>query len=117
MSNYHILKASENGNTIQVIFHVPVPITTNMVGIEYQTCIVEDTTVNKMSKVPWITIEEQSQLNTGELVEISRTLHTHKDISNADKMSSVNLMFTNGVPIIQERIRQKYIYWHFNGDV
>ena len=41
MADYHILSSDKYGNAFQVVFHIPVPDQTNLVGYAYRDAIVE----------------------------------------------------------------------------
>lgn len=117
MSDYHVMRAAEDGGTIDLVFHVPVPDENNAAGVNLRTCLVEDEGVVKESIVTWIETAEQTALSAGELLEYPYILHTHKDVPSAVKAAKIEELFTAGVPVVQEQLRQKYIYWHYNGNV
>jgi len=52
MSDYHILDGEEEARTYRVVFHVSVPSENNRAGVNLQTALVEDTSVDKTSVVP-----------------------------------------------------------------
>ena len=75
--DYHVMAGNKSGNVItyQVAFHIPVPDTTNLVGINFRTIL--SRYIDTTSIVPNITAGEQTQLNAGELYEERVSFRTH----------------------------------------
>jgi len=73
MADFHILTQAKDQNTVNVVFHIPVPATKNEAGITWQEAVVKEAgTIN--SVLPDITPAELTLLETGELIEKSENV-------------------------------------------
>lgn len=117
MSNYHVLDASNKGDSIRIAFHIAVPNENNAIGYNIRTALAEDDGISKTSIVPWIETAEQTQLTNGELYEHVYSFRTNKDIPNLTKRDRMDAKYTSFIPTVQEALRQRYTYWRFNRDV
>ena len=117
MSNYHVMRTSEDGGAIGVIMHVSVPNENNAIGQSIRTAVADDPHITHTSVVPWIEAAEQTQLTNGELIEKSITFPTHVDIDNTIKRDRMDALYTAEVAGIQACLRNRYLYWRFNRNV
>lgn len=117
MSNYHALDTSHDGGTIRVAFHIVIKDEKNIIGYSIRSALAEDAGVDKTSVVPWIDEKEQILLTNGELYEYVHPFKTNKDIIELVKRDSIGSKYSSITSMVQEAIRQKYMYWRFNGDV
>lgn len=108
MSNYHVLDASNDGGSIRVAFHVPVPVQNNVAGRTLISCITEDSGYDKTSKVPNITTAEQDALTSGTLIEKIINFRTNKGVPNATKQARLDARYLSAVAEVQEDIIQRY---------
>lgn len=117
MSNYHVMRTSDDGNTIGVIMHIQVPNENNVIGENLQTAVADDSHITHTSVVPWIEGAEQTQLTNGELIEKSVSFPTHPDIEPLIKRDRIDALYNLEVLKVQECLRNRYIYWKFNRNV
>ena len=121
MSNYHILSGSDDGNTYQVVFHVAIPNTSNAVGTNWRTAVMQyrrlpDGTLPK-SMVPFITAPEQTQLDNGELVEDEQVLSTNPGQTLVNKRDALDALYTVRQSSILAKWQDRLRYWGYNRDV
>lgn len=116
MSDYHILGGEADGNSYQVVFHVPVPIETNQVGYALRQALVEHLR-DTASGVPFIASAEQTQLDDGELYEHSWGYATHPGVALAGKRDELDAKFAQFEVAVLNQIRQRLAYWGFSRDV
>jgi len=119
MSDYHILSADRYANAYSVVFHVPVPDQDNEVAYSYRTAIVEwqGGAVAIISKVPFISGGELTQLQAGELYEVSRTFNSNPNETLVQKRDKLDIMFADVVAETQEDFQDKLGYWGYDRDV
>jgi len=117
MSDYHILKAADDGNSVQVAFHISIPVETNLAGKNISTCIFEDTGYDKTSQIPGLSSVEQDKLTAGTLVEHVMNCRIHKAYTNAVKRAGLDAKYTFMIPVIQGNFRQRYWGWGFSRDI
>ena len=82
--NYHIQTQAEDKKTINVVFHVPVPVTgINAAGVQWRDAVVAEKggSDNISSVLPGIDPIELTQLKAGALIEVPKSV----------RFSSVNL--------------------------
>jgi hypothetical protein len=115
MSNYHILAADEAANKYTVVFHVPVPDTTNLVGVNYRTIV--STLFSGESAYPLIDAGEQAQLDSGELFETTRPYYSRPDQDLAAKRDELDVMYAQVVSEEQADFADKYGYWGYSRNV
>jgi len=116
MANYHILNGRPDGNQYRVVFHLPVPDTTNNVGVNYRTALTQwlgETT----SQVPFIQSAEQVQLDNGELYEHSWDYDTHDGVSLSEKQAELDAKFTALSTVVVNQLQVRLGYWGYNRDV
>lgn len=96
MSNFHILTQALSHKSVSVVFHIPIPSSNNSVGITWQQAVVKwlGGADNIVSVLPDITTQEESDIKSGALYELVKTV----------KFSSINL--TNAQRL--QEIRDEY---------
>jgi len=117
MSNYHVMEASNDGGSIRVAFHIPVPVENNIAGKALSACIVADDNFDKMSKVPGMKASEQNKMTAGTLVEKIINFRTNKGVPNATKQARLDARYLSTVAEVQEGIRQRYWAYGFAHNV
>ncbi|GAF93443.1 unnamed protein product [marine sediment metagenome] len=119
MSNYHILSADQYGNSYRVVFHVPVPSQVNEIGTNYRTAIVEwqGGAENIQSSVPFIAGAELTQMQAGELYEVSETFNSNPTQTLADKRDALDARFADVVSEVQADFQDRLGYWGYSRDV
>ena len=97
MSDYHVLEQSKNKNTVNVVFHIPVPETgTNQAELQWRDAIVLSLggSGNIVSVLPGISTEEDTQLKAGALIEVSENVRfSSVNISNVQKKDQIEARF------------------------
>lgn len=118
MSNYHILTADEYGNRFNVVFHVLVPNADNDVGVNFRTAIVEwqGGASAITSRLPGIGTE-LTQLQAGELYEVSRTFNSNPNETLAQKRARLDVYFAEAKVNEQARLSAILSYWGYQRDV
>lgn len=119
MSDYHILDGDLDGGALQytVVFHIPVPDEANTVGTNLQSAIAQDPDVPSTSIVPWISQQEETAIGSGEIYEY--VTHYARKTSNTlvQDRDALDAVYAARLPIIQNKIRDKYKFWGYSRDV
>ena len=116
MSNYHIMEGERNN--FKVIFHLSVPDEQNLVATStLRAALAEDSSLDKISKVPWITGAEQTQLTNGELFEHTENYSTHVGHPPAQDQVALDTRFGDLSIIVVDRLRSRYAFWRFERNV
>lgn len=117
MADYHLLRSSDNGNSVEVVVHVPVPDENNVLGTPLKTCVVEDPQEPKVTQLPvgHLSTGEDASLADGSLVEYQFTFTMNADRSQADRKTAlenrVGAVLTAGLGVL----RKRYSVWGFEG--
>lgn len=121
MSDYHILDGNRDGNTYRVIIHVAIPDDLNALGNSIRAAISQcrmlpDGTWPK-SAVPFITTDEQGELDNGVKVEGEAILNTNpSEPLNIKTINLDKLVVIESDKLLMEWVN-KVQYWGFSGDV
>lgn len=95
--NFHILTMDEKLKTANVIFHIPIPATgTNQAEISWQDAVVRELggADNINSKLPDISIEEETDLKAGVLFEKQMFVRfSSTDLTNAERLAEIKAKF------------------------
>lgn len=102
MSNYHIRDISYEGNgtikTVGVIFHIPIPIGNNAVGIAWRTALVAylggaDTIISALPEVRQTA--EESDMKAGVILEKVLTIRfSSANLTDAQRLAEIVTAFT-----------------------
>jgi len=117
MSNYHILEASDKGNSLRVVMHIAVPVQTNLANKTLSSCIIEDPSKVKTSILASVTTAEINGIAAGTLVEYVISVRTHKDIPNITKRNRLDAAYNKAVIKEQNALRQRYWGWGFERNI
>lgn len=117
MSDYHILAVSDDGNSMHVVAHIPVPDVTNDVGVNYRTALIQMLGGEQASSVPFIEESEQAALNAGELYEHSAIFHTWPGETTLQKRDRLDTLYGEAVTRIQAALAYRLSYWGYSRDV
>jgi len=115
MSDYHILTQQKNQNTVNVVYHIPVPGTNNEAGITWQEAVVAEAggADNIVSVLPDILSEELIDLKAGALVEKVETVRFSSIyLTNAQRLQEIKDRYT---ALKSELIAEKQITLAFMG--
>ena len=119
MSDYHILTGDKYGNAYTVVFHVPVPDTLNTVDVNYRTALVEwqGGATEISSQVPFISGSEMTELQAGQLYEVSRSFNSNPNETLPQKRARLDVMFAEVVSEVQADFQDILGYWGYSRDV
>lgn len=125
MSDYHAIEVSSNRNDVDrvtVAYHFDVPVETNAVGISLSDCIVQDHAHSETSttQIPNHASDhaaENAELVAGTKIEHVETIKFSSNKTNVFKLGKITARFTALEAIVPDRIREKYKFWGYNGDV
>ena len=119
MSDYHILDGDLDGEALayKVVFHVPVPDETNTAGESLRGAIAEDPDVLATSVVPWISQQELTAIGNGEIYEHVTHYSRKQGNTLVQDRDALDAKYTAQMPIIQNKLRDKYKFWGFDRDV
>ena len=119
MSNYHILASDTYGNRYQVVFHIPVPDSTNQIDVNYRSAMVEwqGGASGIASQVPLISGAELTQLQAGELYEVSRPFNSNPGETLIQKQNKIDAMFNEIKAEVQNDFQDILSYWGYSRDV
>jgi hypothetical protein len=117
MSNYHILTGNRDGNAFTIALHVPIPAQPNEVGIDYRIAFVQMMQQQTESQVPFITTEEQTQLDSGELVEVTIHFHTYPAETLAQKRTRLDQLYTITAARIIRELQHRLGYWGYSRSI
>ncbi len=125
MSNYHVKTQNEAERSAQVIFHIPIPVENNGVGVALRTAVseyvkprLEDGTFGVFqSQVVGIVGSELTQLRNGELYEKVENINFLATDYNAQKQTKIDNRYTALTIGGLNRIRKVLKFWGLNRDV
>ncbi len=115
--DYHALKASDDGDSITIVAHFPMPAGTNMAGFTYAQALAADPDVVTVSVVPNITTAEQTELDNGTKFERSYQFKTHKGISNAQKQTALDALYPLKLVEEQAILVERYKFYGYSRTV
>lgn len=89
MADIHILTQSKDQNTVNVVFHIPIPATLNDAGITWQEAVIRE--IGTVSSVlPNIDAAELLLLESGALIEKSESVRFSSIyLTNAERLQQV----------------------------
>jgi len=117
MSDYHILTASDDGNTLRVVAHFPVPDTDNDIGVNYRTALVQMLGGSQPSVVPFIAQAEQDALDAGELYEYSTQFYTNPGETTLEKRARLDALWEEKRIRVQASLAYRLSYWGYSRDI
>lgn len=122
MAHWHARMGDADGNSFQVLFHIPIPNVNNRVGVNYRTALtrsgVGGTTVMAEGNSPGlITTAELAQITSGALYEHAETIHTNPGETAAQLQARIDARFTVLVGIIQAHLANRLAYFGHDRNV
>ena len=114
MADYHILAGDKYANSFNVIFHIPVPNSTNEAAVNYRVAVVEwqGGASAIESQVPGIG-SELTQLQAGELYEVSERFNSNPNETPAQKQAKLDARWTEIRTVEVVSLEQVLSYWGF----
>lgn len=120
MADYHIREVAENKKTINIVFHLPIPATNNIVGIAWRTALVnhQGGADAITSEILDIASEDLAALKAGSLYEKSITMRFSSiDLTNAERLAEVEDKYTEELAAVQANLQATLEYYGREGDV
>jgi hypothetical protein len=105
---------------VQVVFHFPVPDTTNFAGVNYRTALVEYLTrdgATITSAYPGIDAGELTQLQAGEVYETVDTVVFDGKLSNTEKRDLIDATWTAKNSVFLAKFQEGLTFWGYDRDV
>ena len=99
MSSYHIREIAEDIKTVNVVFHIPVPVGNNAVGLAWQTALVmhlggADQITSKLPEV--VGTAEETNMKAGAILEkLEIVRFSSLNLTNAERLVEVITAYTN----------------------
>lgn len=113
MSDYHILDTPEDGNSVRVVFHLPIPPGKNKASVDYRTAL-SQWAGPQVSVIPGIGAE-QTALTSGALYEIVAMVDTNPADTAALKLRDrLDAMFLAMKSETWLKLRTRLDYWGFS---
>jgi hypothetical protein len=123
MSNYHLLTQAQDKKTINVIFHIPIPDVQNAAEKSYRLALKEmlehaSETGTIESICPDITAAELTQIQNGEIYEISRSKRfSSLSLTNAQKRDELDVEFNILKTEARSELQIELEWWGLKRDV
>lgn len=123
MSNYHILTQSLDKKTAQIVFHIPVPMLDNVVGIPYRTALkqkLEDASEDGIiySVCPIIASTELTQIQNGEIYEVAKSIRfSSLYLTNPQKRDELDAKYNSLKISAREDLEVELEWWGLARDV
>lgn len=117
MADYHILRGRADGNHFTIVFHLPVPDTTNAAGFSYRAALAAQLDAEWTSMVPHILTAEETQIKAGELYELVWGYDTHPGMTLAQKRDELDAKFTAFSTSIVTQLESQFEFYGLDRDV
>ena len=120
MSDYHIREVAADKKTINVVFHLPVPATNNVVGVAWRTALVaQQGGADAITSVLLdIAAEDLTALKAGELYERVLTMRFSSiTLTNAERLAEVAAKYSLELSEVQSNLQATLDYYGKVGDV
>ena len=116
--DYHVLRSSNNGDHVNVIVHVPVPVEDNLAGKSLPVCVVEDPEELLVTQLPGghLSTGEDVSLANGTLVEYPFIFSMNDDKPAGQRKTALEDRVTVIRDVAGPRVlRKRYWAWGFEG--
>lgn len=118
MADYHIIEGNRVGDEYRIVFHVDVPNQMNKTNTcNLRAAVAEDPAIKKPSIIPWVSQEEQDQLNTGELIEISESFRPEPSLTLVQNRQRADNRFREIEVVTRDYLINRYGFWRFEREV
>lgn len=116
----HVLDQADDRKTVNLIFHIPLPVENNVVGISLQTAVVgylggADAITSKVGDAG-----ELTAMKAGTIFEMPvnfRFSSTEAELDDNAKLAEISAYYNQMVTEIQALTRNRLAYWGFQTDV
>lgn len=125
MSHWHARTGDRDGNSFEILFHVPIPSANNRVGVNYRAALVAaglggTTKMTEGVGAGLITTAEKAQIAGGELLELSQQVATFPGETAGQLQTRIDALYTalanvNG-PLITA-VKHQLDYWGHDRNV
>ena len=109
MSDIHTMLGSDNGETLNLIFHYTVPNVNNDVGNNYRT-IVKDYIADHTSAVPLLPGAEQTDLDNGLLFEWPASMSSEREKGLGQLQTRARTLYTELEPEVTGALKHRFRY-------
>lgn len=123
--HYHVKTQREDGRSADIVFHIPIPIEDNSAGVSLRTAVSEYVkprnndgsygTFN--SKIQGIDAGELTQLQNGELFEVSESVDFLAADTNGDKLAKIEARYTALTTGALTKTRSLLKFWGLEANV
>lgn len=119
MANWHMRAGSNDGNTYEVIYHIPLPNVGNRVGFNYREALVNSkiggtTVLIEGTAADQITTAEKTQVESGAIIEYVESVATNPGETGQSLKQRINTRFAelsdNAGPWMQ-KLKARLEYW------
>ena len=115
--DYHILSQNLDKKTVQAIFHIPIPIGVNIVGVGWRAALLSWLGGSVESQLLGIPQEELALLQTGELYEKPVTVRFSRlGLTDAAKLDEIKAAYTTEMNAFHQEMAIILDYYGFGGD-
>ena len=114
--DWHALTSDPSANTVDVVFHIPIPQANNRAGKSYRTALVKSgiggQTVMPVGTADGeMTAAEKAQIDAGEIFEVRETIYTHPGENATQLRAKVDARYTELVTKVQAELQRRLTYW------
>jgi hypothetical protein len=122
MANWHARESNEDGNTIIIVFHVPIPVETNQAGLGLRDALARsplrsNTVMAEGTGQGLITAAEKAQLAAGELFEFVQRFDVNPNLTATQTRDLIDARYTQLATAIPARLRKALAYFGFDRNV
>lgn len=116
--NYHILTQAKDQNTVNVTFHVVVPVADNSVGVPWKTALLKKHKGTITSVLHGITPAELTQIETGQVIEKVETVRFSSIyLTNTQRLQEVKNRYSIVKTQLLEELQIELNFMGYEGDV
>jgi hypothetical protein len=122
MANWHARAGSLDGNSFEIIFHIPIPATNNRVGLSFRTALVKSGFGGKTKMTEGvlpgeITTTERAAIAAGSLYEHIEQFDTHPDETATQLQVRIDARYNQLATQLLDRIKNILQYWGHDRNV
>jgi hypothetical protein len=122
MANWHARLGDGDGNSFEIIYHVPIPNTNNRVGVNYRSALVNSglggtTRMTEGVSAGQISTAEKLSVTTGALYEFVEVLNTNPGETAADLQARIDARFAAITVQVQSALSKRLTYWGHDRNV
>ena len=119
MANWHMRAGSADGNSYQVVFHIPLPNVGNRVGFNYRQALVNskiggETVLIEGTDADQITVAEKGNITSGALFEYVESINTNPgEAANVlkQRIDARYAELSNQAGDFMQKLKSRLEYW------